>query len=185
MQGGWLGFYLLEPVQLPLPFFAEHLLVYDFVALGDLLVHLYYLCSWDSCYRSRLPSFKVGLKINTSIITGAVVPFPKSDEVYCGEDGDEGAENRGEEGEEAGSSPVGRYILPEHDPAISIRKISDGPECEEDEGDEGEDVEDASGLVFLHVDTVGDVEDVEGDGEEYQGYEEADKDAHDSVFNSG
>ena len=43
MQGGRLCFNLLEPVELPLPFSAEHLLVDDFVALGDLLVHLYYL----------------------------------------------------------------------------------------------------------------------------------------------
>lgn len=57
MQGGRLGFYLLESVELPLSFFAEHLLVDDFVALGDLLVHLYYLCSWEGCYRSRLASF--------------------------------------------------------------------------------------------------------------------------------
>ena len=124
------------------------------------------------------------MKINTSIITWAVVPFAKSNKVDCGENGDEGAENRGEEGEEAGSSPAGRYIPAEHDPPIGIREVSDGPECEEDEGDEGEYVEDAGGLVFLHVDAVGDVEDVEGDGQEDEGDEEADEDAYDPVFDS-
>ena len=56
MKGGRLAFDFLQPIELPLPLFSEHLLVYDFISLGYFLVHYLLLCSWKYYKRERLPS---------------------------------------------------------------------------------------------------------------------------------
>ena len=104
--------------------------------------------------------------------------------VYEGKDRYYRAEERREEREKWCPSPARTRVLGQHHPPVGVSEVSDWPDDEEEEYYGLEDIGEAGALVFLHVDAVGQVEVVERNGEEYEGREDADDDAYDSVLDS-
>jgi hypothetical protein len=97
--------------------------------------------------------------------------------VVEGEQEDDGAEEGREEGEESSRPTSCAGVASQHDPTVGVCEVCDGPDEKEGSDDSGEDVEDTSTVVLLHVEAVGDDEEVEADREPDEGRENTDHDA--------